>query len=138
MWRKVLGVLLGLSVAITVITLLQGVGHKLWPLPADLVPGDRAAIAEAVRNAPVLALAWVALAWFAGTAAGGYTALRIARDAVTTWPAIVVEAVLLAFGSLTLLSIPHPGWFWVVGLLSFPLGAFAAIRQARRALGQAA
>lgn len=132
MWRKVLGVLLGLSVAITLITLLQAVGHKLWPLPGDFAPGDREAIAEAVRNAPAGALLWVALAWFAGTFAGGYAALRVARDTVATWPAITVEAVLLTFGALTLLSFPHPGWFWIVGLLSFPLGAFAAVRLARR------
>lgn len=134
-WRKILGIVLGLCVAITVIALVQAVGHKLWPLPEGLDVRDKAALAEALKNAPVAALAWVAGTWLLGTLAGTYTALRVARDAFATWPALTVEGVLLGMGLLNLMAIPHPGWFWVAGLASFPLGAFAGIRLARRTLG---
>ncbi len=133
MWRKILGIILGLCVALTVIALLQALGHKLWPLPEGLDVRDKVALAEALRNAPVLALAWVAVTWFAGTLAGAYISLRVARDVWTTWPALTVEAVLLAMGVLNLMALPHPGWFWIAGLASFPLGAFAGIRLARKA-----
>src|SRR5690606_2842970 len=56
MWRKILGIILGLCVALTVIALLQALGHKLWPLPEGLDVRDKVALAEALRNAPVLAL----------------------------------------------------------------------------------
>jgi hypothetical protein len=74
----------------------------------------------------------VALSYFTGVLAGAFVALRFARDAWTTWPALVVEALLLAFGVINLMSLPHPVWFWIVSLASFPLGAFAAIWLARR------
>lgn len=131
-WRKILGVILGLCAAVTLIAILQAVGHKLWPLPAGLDPTDREAIIEALRNAPAPALLWVAFSWFAGTLFGAYIALRVSRDPWTSWPAITVEAVLLAAGVLNLMALPHPGWFWIVGLASFPLGAFGGIRLARR------
>jgi hypothetical protein len=131
-WRKILGVVLGLCAGITIIALLQALGHKFWPLPAGIDVTDKAALAEVLKRAPVGALLWVALSWFAGTALGAYIALRVARDAWTTWPAVTVEAVLLAAGVMNLMALPHPGWFWVVGLASFPLGAFSGIRLARR------
>lgn len=134
MWRKILGVVLGLSAAITLIAILQAVGHKIWPLPEGLDVRDKAALIEALKQAPAGALLWVALTWFAGTLFGTYLSLRVARDAWTSWPAITVEAVLLAAGVMNLLALPHPGWFWVVGLLSFPLGAFSGIRLARRTM----
>src|SRR5690606_36589394 len=93
---------------------------------------DKVALAEALQNAPPMALLWVALSWFSGTLAGTYTALRVARDVLTAWPALTVEAVLLAMGVLNLMALPHPGWMWIAGLAAFPLGAFAGIRLARR------
>lgn len=134
MWRKILGVVLGLCAGVTVIALLQALGHKFWPLPPGLDIADKAAIAEALRQAPVAALLWVALSWFGGTVSGTYIALRVSQDGWTTWPAVTVEAALLAAAVLNLMALPHPGWFWVVGLASFPLGAFAGIRLARRTL----
>jgi hypothetical protein len=131
MWRKIIGVVLGLCAGITVVALLQAAGHKIWPVPAGIDITDKAAMADIVRQLPLPAILWVALSWFAGTLFGSYLALRVAGDAWTTWPAVTVEAVLLAFGVMTLMSFPHPGWFWVVGLASFPLGAFSGIRLAR-------
>ena len=119
--------------AVTVIALLQAVGHKFWPLPPGLDPTDREAIIEALRNVPAPALLWVVFSWFTGTLSGAYIALSVSRDAWTTWPAITVEAVLLAAGVPNLMALPHPGWFWVMGLASFPLGAFTGIRLARKA-----
>jgi hypothetical protein len=132
MWRKILGVVLGLCAGITTIALLQALGQVIWPLPEGLDVRDKAALAEALRNAPVGALLWVALSWFSGTLFGAYVALRISRDVFTSWPAITVEAVLLTAGVLNLLALPHPGWFWIVGLAAFPLGAFAGMGLARR------
>ncbi len=132
MGRKLLGVFFGLVAGILLIIVLQGIGHRFWPLPEGLDPADRDAVAAAIRAMPVPALLWVAFSWFAGTLCGTFVALRMAKDVFTSWPALVVEAVLLTVGVLNLFALPHPGWFWVVGLISFPLGAFAGIRLARR------
>jgi hypothetical protein len=132
LWRKMLGVVLGISAAVTVILILQSLGHKMWPMPEGVDFKDKEAIAALIRSLPAAALLWVALSYFGGTLAGAYMALRVSRDPWTTWPAVSVEAVLLALGVMNLMALPHPGWFWVVALASFPLGAFLAIWLARR------
>jgi hypothetical protein len=129
---------LGLCAAITVVLIVQSFGHKIWPLPEGVDFRDAAQVAELVRNLPVGALLWVALSYCTGTLAGAYTALKVSRDPWTTWPAVAVEGVLLAFGVMNLMALPHPGWFWVVALGSFPLGAFAGIWFARRFTARAA
>lgn len=132
LWRKFAGAVLGLCCAVTVVIIVQSLGHKMWPIPAGIDFRDPAAVAELVKSMPVGAMLWVALSYFAATLAGAYMALKVSRDPWTTWPAVAVEGVLLAFGVMNLMALPHPGWFWVVALASFPLGAFSAIWLARR------
>jgi hypothetical protein len=137
LWRKILGAVLGLCAAVTVILIVQSLGEKIWPIPPGVNFRDPVQAAAFVRGLPAGALLWVALSYFAGTLAGGYMALKVARDVWTTWPAVAVEGVLLAFGVVNLMGLPHPGWFWVVALGSFPLGAFTAIWLARKTAGRA-
>lgn len=133
LWRKILGMFVGLCLAVMVVVMVQAVGHRIWPLPQGVDFRDAEQVAALVRALPAGALLWVAFSYFAGTLAGAYVALIIARDAwAFTWPAVAVEGVLLAFGVLNLMALPHPAWFWVTALASFPLGAFVAIRLARR------
>jgi hypothetical protein len=47
------------------------------------------------------------------------------------WPALTVEAALLAMGALNVAALGYPTWFWVVGLAAFPLGAFVGMRWGR-------
>ncbi len=132
-WRKILGTLVGLCVAVMVVVLVQALGHRIWPLPQGIDFRDAEQVAALVRDLPAGAMLWVAFSYFLATLAGAYVALKIARTAwVSTWPAVAVEGVLLAFGVMNLMALPHPAWFWVTALASFPLGAFAAIRLARK------
>jgi len=135
LWRKILGAVLGLCAAITVVMIIQSLGHKLWPIPTGVDFKNKEQVAAMVRALPVGALLWVALSYCLGTLAGAYMALKVSRDPWTTWPALVVEGVLLAFGVMNLMALPHPGWFWIASLASFPLGAFAAIWLARKTAG---
>ncbi len=133
LWRKILGTFVGLCVAVMVVVIVQAVGHRIWPLPQGVDFRDAEQVAALVRALPAGALLWVAFSYFTGTLAGAYAALKIARDAwASTWPAVAVEGVLLAFGVMNLMALPHPAWFWVTALASFPLGAFVAIRLARK------
>jgi hypothetical protein len=136
LWRKILGVVLGLCAAITVVLIFQSLGHKMWPIPSGVDFRDREAVETLVRNAPVGALLWVALSYFLGTLAGAYMALKVARDPWTSWPAVAIEGVLLAMAVMNLMALPHPGWFWIVALVSFPLGAFSGIWLARKTAGR--
>lgn len=134
LWRKILGAVLGLCAAVTIVIIVQSLGHKIWPLPQDVDFRNAEEVAALVRAMPVGAMLWVALSYLAGTFAGAYMALKVSRDPWTTWPAVAVEGVLLAFGVMNLMALPHPGWFWIVALASFPLGAFSAIWLARKTI----
>lgn len=133
LWRKILGTFAGLIAAVMMVLIVQAVGHRIWPLPQGVDFTDVEQVAALVRGMPAGALLWVAFSYFAATLVGGYVALKIARDAwASTWPAVAVEGVLLAFGVMNLMALPHPAWFWVTALASFPLGALVAIRLARK------
>lgn len=132
MGRKMLGVGVGLAAGFAVIVLLQAVGQAFWPLPAGLDPRDREAIVAVIHGMPATFLLWTALAWMCGALAGTYAALRVARDPRVAWPALTVEAILLAMGAFNVAALAYPAWFWAVGLSAFPLGAFVGIRWGRR------
>ena len=132
MGRKVLGVIVGLAAGFAVIVLLQAAGQVLWPLPEGLDPRDRDAIVAALRAMPTGFLLWTAGSWLGGTLAGTWLSLRVARDPEVLWPAITVEAALLAMGALNVAVLSYPTWFWVIGLGAFPLGAFVGMRVGRR------
>jgi hypothetical protein len=132
LWRKIVGTLLGLCAAVAIVIIVQALGHRIWPIPQGIDFRNAEEVAALVKAMPAGAMVWVALSYFAGTMVGGFVALKVARDAWATWPAVAVEGVLLAFGVMNLMALPHPVWFWVVALASFPLGAFSAIRLARR------
>jgi hypothetical protein len=131
MGRKMLGVIVGLVAGFAAIVLLQAVGQVFWPLPAGLDPRDREAIVAAIRAMPATFLLWTALSWLCGTLSGTYVSLRVARGGAASWPALTVEALLLAMGALNVAALSYPPWFWVVGLSSFPLGAFVGMRWGR-------
>jgi hypothetical protein len=131
MGRKVLGVFVGLVAGFFVIVLLQAAGQVVWPLPPGLDPRDRDAIIAALRAMPTEFLLWTAWSWLCGTLTGTYLSLRVARDSDALWPALTVEAVLLAMGALNVAALSYPTWFWLVGLGAFPLGAFAGMRWGR-------
>jgi hypothetical protein len=131
MGRKILGMVVGLVAGFAVIVLVQAVGQAFWPLPPGLDPRDRATIVAALRAMPAAFLLWTALSWLCGTLAGTFLSLRVARDPSVMWPALTVEAALLAMGALNVAALGYPTWFWVVGLAAFPLGAFVGMRWGR-------
>ena len=138
MGRKILGVPVGLVAGFSVIVMLQAAGQGLWPLPPGLNPMDRDAVVAAIRAMPAGFLWWTALSWLGGTLTGTFLALRISRDPWVSWPALTVEAALLAIGALNVAALSYPTWFWLAGLSSFPLGAFAGMRLARNRMEEVA
>lgn len=127
--RNVLAVLAGVVVAVILIALVEAVGHLVYPLPEGIDPNDSESLKAAMSRIPAGAMAFVLFAWAVGTLAGGWVATRIAAKG-TVLHAMIVGVILMAVGALNMLMIPHPLWFWIVGLLLFLPAAYAGARMA--------
>jgi hypothetical protein len=111
--RNLFAVALGLAVAVCAVMAVEVLGHSLYPPPVGLSMDDPKGISDYIAHAPVLALAFVLLAWAAGAFAGGAVAALVATGRRTQRFGLVVGAIVLAMGAMTLWMIPHPTWFIV-------------------------
>ncbi|MCG6117385.1 MAG: hypothetical protein MEQ07_04210 [Aquimonas sp.] len=135
--RGILATVLGVLVAGLCISLVQALGHRLYPPPAGLQRDDVEALAAYISEAPVGALLSVLLSWIVGIFAGGLLAVRIARRRPRLYAGIVAAVILLG-AVMNFAAIPHPAWFVVLALPCLPLAGFAsAAAGARLAPGSA-
>jgi hypothetical protein len=119
MGTKILAVVAGIIVAVVIVVVVEAAGHGIWPPPPGIDLSNPEALKALMPSIPIGAKIAVIVAWVAGAFGGGLVAARIARNARFAW---IVGAVQLAFGMVTLLSIPHPLAMWIAGLL-LPLPA---------------
>ena len=133
MLRSVLGVFVGIVIAVMLIAGIEQLGHRVYPPPASIRAAaekrDFQAVAKAVGEwmptAPIGALVFPPLAWFGGTLAGCLAAVWIAGRAPFVHAGI--SAVLPLLGTIASLAmIPHPPWMWAAGLIGVPLAALVA------------
>jgi hypothetical protein len=133
MIRGIVGTILGLLVAVAVIIGMELLGHALYPPPAEIraamekrdYAAMKAAVAEYLPRAPLMALILVPVGWVAGAFWGALAATGISRGRSIV-PALIVGGLVLAGTVMNLLMIPHPGWMFAAGLVGVPLAALAA------------
>lgn len=113
--RIFLGIVAGIVVAFATIWIVDLGGHLLYPVPSDLSMSDYEAIGAFIRSMPPLALFIVALAWFLGSALGGYVAAAVSRRDWSIW---VIAGLVVVGAILNIMIIPHP--------LVLQIGAVAA------------
>lgn len=114
-YRKIFAVVAGIGVGGALVFAVEFVNSLVFPLPADVDPSDLEAVATAMADAGPKVLVGVALGWFVGTFTGTFIATRVwgTRSRV---PGGIVTVFFLLGSLTTLTTIPHPMWFWVVGL----------------------
>ena len=115
MGRNILAVVAGLFAGVIGIFLIEGVGHAVYPPPAGMDFNNPEQLREMMANMPVGALLMVAVAWAMGSFAGGVVAALIAMKSKITM-SLIVGGLLMVAGIANMLMIPHPAWFWIVGL----------------------
>lgn len=118
MGRKIIAVVAGVFAAGVVIMAVELAGHEL-------------VVAQRAGQPTTAMLLFVAAGWFLGAFAGSLLAQRIdhARRPVA---ALTVAAILAALALFNLLALPHPVWFWVLGLAVFLPGTLLGIFFGRR------
>jgi hypothetical protein len=125
MFRRILAVVAGIAVAVLLVTLIQKVGHGLYPPPADLDPADQEFMAEYVAGLPWGPLAFVLASYVLATIGGGWIAGAIAGERPLVYAGIVAVFI-LAGAIFTVMTIPHPSWFTWAAVIGIVAGALVA------------
>ena len=70
MFRNVLAVVLGVTLAVVLIMAVERLGHVIYPPPADVDFADLEAVSEYINALPATALLLVLAAWLAARRRG--------------------------------------------------------------------
>ncbi|MDR6920058.1 MULTISPECIES: hypothetical protein [Chryseobacterium] len=115
MLRRILAVPGGLIAGIICITIVEKIGHMLYPRPAAAGSNDMEAMKEYVASAPFMALFFVIIAYALAAFVSGYTASKIAANGKHT-SAVVCGIIFLMITIYMMMSLPTPIWFWILGI----------------------
>ena len=117
--RGVVAVILGLLLAFAIAFAVDAVNAKIYPPPPGVDLADPESVKAMMAVMPRAALVVVLAGWFVSALLGTAVAARFARPA--GWPPLTVGILLLAAAVMNMYVIPHPVWFWVVGVATYPV-----------------
>ncbi len=121
MGRSIWAVIFGVIVASLWIAALRLLHSIFFPLIGQLNLEDREATAQVLAENPAM-LVGLAIAYFIGTFVGAWIGGRTARRKPIIH-GLIVGLVMLGIGMANPRALPHPLWFWIVGLATFPVAA---------------
>lgn len=128
MIRRILAVPAGLIAGIICITIVEKIGHQLYPPPAGAGSDDMVAMKNYVAQAPFMALFFVIIAYAIAAFISGFTASKVANNGKHT-SAVVCGVIFLCITIYMMVSLPTPIWFWILGIAVWGL-VFAGSRLA--------
>jgi hypothetical protein len=108
----------GLAAAFVVIAIVEWIGGRVYPLPPGVDAGDMMALRAALSSLPTGALLIVAVGWALGSLVAGLVIGRYSPVSPDE-RALGAGSLLMLMGLYNLLTLPHPAWFWPVGLAAF-------------------
>ncbi|WP_223605499.1 hypothetical protein [Chryseobacterium sp. OSA05B] len=120
MLRRILAVPAGLIAGIISITIVEKIGHQVYPPPAAAGSGDMTAMKEYVATAPFMALFFVIIGYALAAFVSGFTASKVAKNGKHT-SAAVCGVIFLFITIYMMFSLPTPVWFWVLGIVVWGL-----------------
>ncbi|CAD0219527.1 hypothetical protein [Chryseobacterium sp. JV274] len=120
MLRRILAVVVGLLVGSICITVVEKIGHYLYPPPAEAAAGDMEALKVYINDAPFMALFFIILAYALAAVVSGFTASKISNNGKST-AAVICGIIFLLITIYMMTSLPTPIWFWIVGILVWGL-----------------
>jgi len=120
MLRRILAVPAGLIAGIICITVIEKIGHQLYPPPAGAAGGDMTAMKDYVAHAPFMALFFVIIGYALAAFVSGFAASKIADNGKHT-SAAVCGVIFLLITIYMMFSLPTPVWFWILGIIVWGL-----------------
>jgi hypothetical protein len=124
--RGVVGIILGLLLAFAITFAVEAVNARIYPPPPGVDLANPESVKAMMAVMPRAALMVVLAGWFVGALLGTALAARFARPA--GWPPLAVGILLLAAAVMNMYVIPHPVWFWVVGVAIYPVATWRGAR----------
>ena len=125
--RSILAVLLGAIAAGFLILAVEMLGTRLFPFPPGTDVDNPDALRAAMSHIPTGALLLILFGWIVGTFAGAWVAARVAGRA-PIGHGLVIGVLYLAAAVANMLAIPHPVWFWALGVVVFLPAAYLGAR----------
>jgi hypothetical protein len=127
MLRAIGGTVLGCVAAFAIVWAVEMASSTAFPLPEPAK--DPAQLGALMDDIPLAAKLAVVGGWWLGTAFGGWIAVSVAR---ARWPALVVGVLMTCAVIFNIVTIPHPLWMQVAGVLG-PLAIAGLLWRPRRA-----
>lgn len=138
MLRSFLAIFAGLLLGVTVVWLVELPGMLMYPPPPGFDLSDKEAMTKYVATLPPLVKSIGVIAWTAGAFAGAWLAATIARRG-RMLHGLVIGLFFLVMDLAMILTIPHPLWLAILGVIAPPtaacLGALLAARTVRPSSG---
>ena len=114
--KNILGIILGLAVAMTSFMLFETIAHFAFPVP-DHVDGDNAeSMKNYMKDVPIGSFSLVLTGWILGSVLAGYFAKLVSKNPSNRNP-IILGCILEAATIFNFILLPHPTWLIVVSLL---------------------
>ena len=118
--KRILPVLAGVLTGMLVIFVIETLGHMVYPIEMNLETATPEAKADFLKHIPPAAIAIVIIAWALGAMGAGIVSTLISKDNSSEfYPALKSGGILLGFGIINMIMIPHPIWFWIAGILVY-------------------
>ncbi len=126
--KQFFSLIAGLIAAGVVVYVMQMLNTMVYPAP-DIDPADMEAVKAHIAQLPVGAFLLIILARALGSLVGGFIAGIIYPDKKVTF-ALIVGAILMSFGLINLVIVPHPVWFWFACMAVYLPAAWAGGKMA--------
>jgi len=123
--RRVAAVIVGLAVAMLLVTLAEQMVHQMYPPPAGMDMKNMELVKAYVAKLPLAPLVIVLAGWLVATFLGALIAGKIARHRIAAY---VVGGLLFCAGIANAAMIPAPLWFSVVSFIDYIVATLAAAR----------
>lgn len=125
MVRLVLGIVAGIVTGMIVISLMEMIGHAIWPPVAGMDAGDMDAVRASIAAMPPTALGFIVAGWTAGAFVGALVANLIARRALAGW---IIAGLVVVSIIANAAMIPAPIWMPASGIVLALLAGWIASR----------
>ena len=117
--KRTIPVIAGVFTGMAVIFIIELIGHKLFPITMNLDTATDEAKANFMKNIPTGAMAVVIIAWALGALGAGIVSTLVSKDHTSSNPALISGGILFVLGIINMITIPHPIWFWIAGVLVY-------------------